>query len=54
MEAAYITPCQRILGVEDEDDVQLLATWKLPSLGAMAREYDAFTGVRSYLDLRTD
>jgi len=54
MKSADITSGQCILRVENENDVQFFRTWEMPGLGSMAGRYDALTGIRSNLDLRTN
>jgi|GEM_PF-5025493 len=53
MKSAYIPLCERILPVENEDDVQVFLAQKLPCPGRMAGRHDALTGLRSNHDLST-
>jgi hypothetical protein len=54
MKSANVTFGERILPVENENDIEVFSTRKLPCFGRMAAKYDAFTGVRSNLDLGTN
>jgi len=53
MKSPDISPNQPLLSVEDENDVELFSTQKLPSVGRMAGRYDVFTWLRRNLDSRT-